>query len=65
MFTKESTYKEVIAKENSYKILEKHGVPCVTCPMARYEMEKLKLGDITKMYGIDLKALLDDLNKIE
>lgn len=64
MFTKESTYKDVIAKEKAYEILAKHGVPCITCPMARYEMGKLKLGDITEMYGIDLKALLDDLNKI-
>ncbi|PIN68215.1 MAG: hypothetical protein COV98_00025 [Candidatus Altarchaeum sp. CG12_big_fil_rev_8_21_14_0_65_33_22] len=65
MFTGESTYQEVIAKEESYKILAKHGVPCVTCPMARYEMGKLKLGSISEMYGLDLKALLDDLNKIK
>ncbi|CEG13013.1 conserved hypothetical protein [groundwater metagenome] len=65
MFTKESTYQEIIAKEKSYEILAKHGVPCVTCPMAKYEMGKLKLGDISEMYGIDLKALLDDLNKIK
>jgi len=64
MFTKESTYKDVIANEKAYEILAKHGVPCVTCPMARYEMGNLKLGDISQMYGIDLKALLDDLNKL-
>lgn len=63
MFTKESTYQEVIAKERAHEILAKHGVPCVSCPMAKYEMGKLKLGDISEMYGIDLKALLDDLNK--
>ncbi len=63
MFTKESTYQEVIADEKNYEILAKHGVPCVSCPMAKYEMGKLKLGDISEMYGIDLKALLDDLNK--
>ncbi|CEG11274.1 conserved hypothetical protein [groundwater metagenome] len=65
MFTKESTYQEIIAKEKSYEILVKHGVPCVSCPMAKYEMGKLKLGNISEMYGIDLKALLDDLNKIK
>ncbi|MDI6730706.1 MAG: hypothetical protein QMD06_04115 [Candidatus Altarchaeum sp.] len=64
MFTKESTYQEVIVKKESYEILAKHGVPCVFCPMAKYEMEKLNLEDISEMYGIDLKALLDDLNKI-
>ncbi len=65
MFTGESTYQEVISKEKSYEILAKHGVPCVSCPMAKYEMAKLKLGDISEMYGIDLKALLDDLNKLK
>jgi len=65
MFTGESTYQEVISKEGTLKILAKHGVPCVSCPMAKYEMAKLKLGDISEMYGIDLKALLDDLNKLK
>jgi len=65
MFTKESTYQEVITKKGAYEILAKHGVPCVFCPIAKYEMGRLKLGDISEMYGIDLKALLDDLNKIK
>ena len=30
----------------------------------RQEMEKLKIGDVCKMYGIDAKSLLEDLNRI-
>ncbi len=65
MFTGESTYGEVLEKKGkkAYEIFAKHNIPCVTCPMARYEMEHLKLGFIAQMYGIDLDALLDDLNK--
>lgn len=45
------------------EILAKYNVPCLTCPMAQYEMKELTIGDICKMYGIDLKKLLADLNK--
>ena len=58
--TKDTTLSEVMNKEG---ILSRHGVPCVTCPYAKMEMDKLKLGDVAKMYGIDLEKLLKDLNK--
>ncbi len=44
------------------EVLAKHGVPCVTCPMAKMEMDKLKIGEVCKMYGVDLEKLLKDLN---
>ncbi len=61
--TKDSTLEEVMKKEGAEEILRKHGVPCVTCPMAQMEMKFLKLGDICKNYGIDADKLLEDLNK--
>jgi hypothetical protein len=59
-FDKDTTLKEVIKYED---ILHKFGVPCITCPYAKMEMDKLTLGEIAKMYGIDLKGLLEELNK--
>ena len=32
--------------------------------MAVYEMGMLKIGEVARMYGIDLKGLLEELNKI-
>ncbi len=55
---------EIMAKESAKIILAKHRVPCLTCPMAQFEIQELTIGDVCKMYGIDLKKLLDDLNKI-
>ncbi len=60
--TKDTVLAQALKVKDAAKILTKHQVPCVTCPMAAMEMDKLKLGQIAEMYGIDLKALLKDLN---
>ena len=62
--TKDTTLAEIMAKESAKDILAKHKVPCLTCPMAQFEIQELTIGDVCKMYGIDLKKLLTDLNKI-
>ena len=62
MITEETTLEEVL-KQGGEEILTKHGVPCVTCPMAKMEMQFLKIGDICSRYGIDLAKLLEELNK--
>jgi hypothetical protein len=59
---KDTTLSEVFQVSKSEKILAKHNVPCLTCPFAKFEMEKLKIGDICKMYNINLNKLLADLN---
>ena len=45
-------------------VLSKYNVPCLGCPMAQMEMNSLTLGQICGNYGIDLKKLLEELNKI-
>lgn len=61
--TKDSTLEEVLDQPGAEQVLAKHKVPCLTCPFAKMEMEQLKLGDICKMYGIDLAKLLEELNQ--
>ncbi len=61
--TKDSTLAEVMKREGSGEILEKHKTPCLHCPMAAYEMGTLKIGEIAKSYGIDLDKLLKELNE--
>lgn len=60
--TKDTTLAEVIKESGAEDILKKHGVPCVTCPMAKFEMDQLQIGQVCQMYGIDLEKLLTDLN---
>lgn len=61
---KDTTLAEVLADSELEKVLAKHNLPCLSCPFARFEMEKLKLGDICAMYNIDSEKLLADLNKV-
>ncbi len=60
--TKETTLTKILEIQGADDVLTKHGVPCVTCPMAKMEMDKLKIGEVCKTYGVDLGKLLKDLN---
>lgn len=62
--TGKSTLGEVMKVEGSQVVLSTHNVPCLTCPMAQMEMGTLTLEQICNQYGIDLKKLLQDLNKL-
>ncbi len=62
--TEDITLAEILKMPGSEAILAKYNLPCLSCPMAKFEMEKLKLGDVCKMYGIDLENLLRELNPV-
>ncbi len=61
---KNTTLAEILSYPELEQILAKYNLPCLSCPMAQYEVKNLKLGDVCKMYGIDVEKLLKDLNKI-
>jgi hypothetical protein len=61
--TKDSTLAEVLESKGTEKILAKYNLPCLTCPMIQLEIQDLKLGDVCKLYGIDIDKLLKELNK--
>ena len=61
--TKDTSLAEVLEHSDAEKILAKHNVPCLTCPFAKMEMDKLKIGQICKIYRIDINKLLKELNK--
>jgi len=63
LITKDTTLAEAIKKPGAEALMKEHGVPCMTCPMAKFEMEQLQIGQVCQMYGIDLEKLLKDLNK--
>ncbi len=62
--SEDTSLAEILKIPQADKILAKYNLPCLTCPFAKLEMEKLKIGDICKMYKINLKNLLKELNKI-
>ena len=62
--TKDTTLAEILNLPGTEKVLTKYNLPCLSCPMAKFEIENLKIGEVCKMYGIDLEKLLAELNKI-
>jgi|GEM_PF-507954 len=61
-FTGSSKLSVALKNPSTYEALIKHNVPCIHCPMAQLEMDKLTLAQISQTYGIDLNKLLNDLN---
>jgi hypothetical protein len=59
-----TTLKEILEIEGSKEILKKYNFPCLFCPMIALEIEKLTIGEIAKIYHLDIKKILKDLNKI-
>ena len=62
--TKDTTLAKVLEIKGAEEILSRFQIPCLGCPMAQMEMNTLKLGDICSMYGLNLKKLLEELNKL-
>ncbi len=60
----DTTLEEVLRHREAIPILMKYGLPCPTCPLAQFEMSRLKIGDITRRYGIDVNSLLKELNEV-
>ena len=61
---KNTTLEKVLKYSGSKDILKKYKVPCLSCPFAQMEMGELKIGDICKNYGIDVKKLIEELSKL-
>jgi hypothetical protein len=60
--TKDTTLAQALKIKGADKVLTGFRMPCMGCPMAAMEMERLKLGEICGMYGLDLKGILTKLN---
>lgn len=60
--TAKTTLAKILEQKNGEDVLHKNGVPCLSCPMAQFEIDKLKIGEICKMYKLDLKNILKELN---
>ena len=63
--TKDTILAEILESKGAEKILVKYNLPCLTCPMAKFEMQKLTLVQVCKMYGIEIDKLLAELNPVK
>jgi len=63
--TKDTTLSELLGNPKAMEILAKYHLPCLGCPFAEMEMENLKIGEVCKMYGLNLEKLLKDLQEVD
>lgn len=61
---KDTSLADILGDKKTEKILIKFKLPCLGCPFAQIEMEKLKIGDVCDMYGIDTSELIKELNQL-
>jgi len=61
--TLKTTLKKILELKNGEEILHEFGVPCMSCPMAKFELDTLQIGQVCKMYNLDLEKILEKLNK--
>ncbi len=63
--TSKTTLEKILERKGAYKVLMKNNVPCLGCPMASMEIDKLKIGEVCKMYELNLEKILKELNKLK
>ncbi len=60
--TKNTIIAEILKNPKAEEVLEKYELPCLHCPMAKFEIENIKIGDVCQIYKIDIEKLLKELN---
>jgi len=61
--TEDTTLEDILRHPETSSILVKHGIYCPTCPFARFEMGKLRIGDVARTYRVNINNLLKELNE--
>ncbi|MFA6190239.1 MAG: hypothetical protein WC711_01850 [Candidatus Staskawiczbacteria bacterium] len=60
--TSKTTLAKIMNQKGADKILAKNGVPCLSCPMAQFEVDDLQIGEVCETYGLKLSKILKELN---
>lgn len=62
--TKKTKLGKLLKMKGMKKILTKYNVPCVSCPLADFEVDNLELGEVCKIYDLPEKEIILEINKI-
>ena len=63
--TGNTTLERILEIPRSEKVLIKYNIPCLSCPMASMEIDKLKIGEVCKAYKLNLKKILKELSDLK
>ncbi len=59
--TAETILGELILEPKAAKMLTRYQLPCLSCPLAGQEMDRLTLGQVAERYGLPLEKMLKEL----
>ena len=63
--TSKTTLAKIIEKKGAAEVLMENGVPCLSCPMSQFEIDKLQIWEVCKMYGLELAKILKEVNNLK
>ena len=63
--TAKDTLADIMKNKGANEVLAKNGVPCLSCPMAEFEINDLEIGKVCKAYGLKLPKILKELNNLK
>ena len=63
MINRETTIADILKTKKGEEVLQRHGLPCLSCAFAAQEIEFLKLGDVGEKYGLDVDVIIKEVNE--
>ncbi len=61
--TSKTKIAKLFAKKTLLNVLKKYEVPCVSCPIAKQEIDKNSIGYVCDIYGLPKEEIIKELNK--
>jgi hypothetical protein len=62
--TEDTTLAEILEKPEAEGVLKKNGVPCMTCPIASEEINSLQIGQVARIYSLDVTKIIKEINSL-
>ncbi len=63
--SEKTTVKEALEIKGAEEVLVKNNFPCLSCPMASFELDELEIGKVCEMYGLNSKKIIKALQKLK
>jgi len=60
----ETPLAEVLRIPGAAEVLLKNNFPCMACPLAFFEIGTMKIGDVIRIYNLDAKKIMAELNEL-
>ena len=62
--TSKTTLEKILEIKGAEEVLAKYNVPCLSCPMAGLELNQIEIGDVGKLYKLETKKIINELNRL-